>query len=111
MAFRLHIVRWVLWLLSIGAVPARAQLYPTTYRPPDVGYRQLDTPHFRFIYDSTAADEVVLANDNNYPAGGGRPGAARDDTEFIRLRLASPGNGFTPSRGELIPSGNGFTPS
>jgi hypothetical protein len=32
----------------------------------------------------------VLANDNNYPAGGGRDGAVRDVTEFVRLRLAAP---------------------
>lgn len=37
-----------------------------------------------------AADEIVLANDNNFPAGGGREGAARDATEFIRLKLARP---------------------
>ena len=37
-----------------------------------------------------AADEIVLANDNNFPAGGGREGAARDATEFIRLQLARP---------------------
>jgi glycerophosphoryl diester phosphodiesterase len=34
--------------------------------------------------------ELVLANDNNYPAGGGRPGSPRDATEFIRLRLTAP---------------------
>ena len=34
--------------------------------------------------------EIVLANDNNFPAGGGRPGAARDATEFIRLKLTRP---------------------
>jgi glycerophosphoryl diester phosphodiesterase len=39
---------------------------------------------------ATAPDETVLANDNNLPAGGGRPGAERDATEFIRLRLARP---------------------
>ena len=39
---------------------------------------------------ATAPDEIVLANDNNFPAGGGRPGAARDATEFIRVRLARP---------------------
>ena len=38
----------------------------------------------------TALDEIVLANDNNFPAGGGRDGAVRDATEFIRLRLARP---------------------
>jgi glycerophosphoryl diester phosphodiesterase len=38
----------------------------------------------------TARDELVLANDNNYPAGGGRPGATRDQTEFIRLKLGTP---------------------
>jgi hypothetical protein len=38
----------------------------------------------------TGRDEVVLANDNNFPAGGGRPGAVRDATEFIRLRLGRP---------------------
>ena len=37
-----------------------------------------------------AADEIVLANDNNFPAGGGRDGALRDATELIRLRLARP---------------------
>jgi glycerophosphoryl diester phosphodiesterase len=31
--------------------------------------------------------ELVLANDNNFPAGEGRPGSARDATEFIRIRL------------------------
>ena len=51
---------------------------------------------FTFPYITTEAlwpitrDEVVLANDNNYPAGGGREGAVRDVTEFIRLRLSSP---------------------
>ena len=35
-------------------------------------------------------DTIVLANDNNFPAGGGRPGAVRDDTEFIRLKLDVP---------------------
>lgn len=34
--------------------------------------------------------ELVLANDNNFPAGGGRDGYDRDPTEFIRLRLSSP---------------------
>jgi glycerophosphoryl diester phosphodiesterase len=38
----------------------------------------------------TARDEVILANDNNFPAGGGRPGAVRDATEFIRLQLGRP---------------------
>jgi glycerophosphoryl diester phosphodiesterase len=51
---------------------------------------------FTFPYITTEAvwpitrDEVVLANDNNYPAGGGREGTVHDVTEFIRLRLASP---------------------
>jgi glycerophosphoryl diester phosphodiesterase len=51
---------------------------------------------FTFPYITTEAvwptgrDEVVLANDNNFPAGGGRPGAVRDATEFIRLRLGRP---------------------
>ena len=35
-------------------------------------------------------DELVLANDNNFPAGGGRPGNERDPTEFIRLKLSAP---------------------
>jgi glycerophosphoryl diester phosphodiesterase len=39
---------------------------------------------------ATAPDEIVLANDNNFPAGGGRDGAARDATEFIRVKLARP---------------------
>ena len=34
--------------------------------------------------------ELVLANDNNFPAGNGRPGADRDATEFIRITLARP---------------------
>jgi hypothetical protein len=38
----------------------------------------------------TARDEVVVANDNNFPAGGGRPGAEHDATEFIRLKLGRP---------------------
>ena len=38
----------------------------------------------------TSRSELVLANDNNYPAGGGRPGATRDHTEFIRLGLEAP---------------------
>jgi hypothetical protein len=37
-----------------------------------------------------ARDEVILANDNNFPAGGGRPGAIRDATEFVRVQLARP---------------------
>lgn len=51
---------------------------------------------FTFPYITTEAvwpisrEEVVLANDNNYPAGGGRDGAVRDVTEFVRLRLAAP---------------------
>jgi hypothetical protein len=38
----------------------------------------------------TAADEIVLANDNNFPAGGGREGPVPDATEFIRLQLTRP---------------------
>jgi hypothetical protein len=34
--------------------------------------------------------ELVLANDNNYPAGNGRPGSVRDATEFIRIALPRP---------------------
>jgi glycerophosphoryl diester phosphodiesterase len=34
--------------------------------------------------------EIILANDNNFPAGGGRPAYARDPTEFIRLKLPAP---------------------
>jgi glycerophosphoryl diester phosphodiesterase len=51
---------------------------------------------FRFPFITTEAvwasarDELVLANDNNYPAGGGRPGYERDPTEFIRLALGTP---------------------
>ena len=45
-------------------------------------------------HDGVLADlddgEIVLVNDNNFPAGGGRPGAARDATEFIRLKLTRP---------------------
>jgi hypothetical protein len=33
---------------------------------------------------------IVLANDNNYPAGQGRPQYDRDPTEFIRLELTRP---------------------
>ncbi|MGE0042998.1 MAG: esterase-like activity of phytase family protein [Vicinamibacterales bacterium] len=33
---------------------------------------------------------LVLVDDNNYPAGGARPGYVRDPSEFIRLRLAAP---------------------
>jgi hypothetical protein len=33
---------------------------------------------------------LVLANDNNYPATGGRARGVRDATEFIRLRLTRP---------------------
>lgn len=33
---------------------------------------------------------LVLVNDNNFPATGGRVAGARDGTEFIRLRLARP---------------------
>jgi len=33
---------------------------------------------------------LVVVNDNNFPGGGGRPGASRDQTEFIRLRLPRP---------------------
>jgi glycerophosphoryl diester phosphodiesterase len=52
--------------------------------------------HFTFPFITTEAvwpigrDELVLANDNNFPAGGGRPDAKRDATEFIKLKLASP---------------------
>jgi glycerophosphoryl diester phosphodiesterase len=48
---------------------------------------------FTFPFVTTEAvwavttNEIVLANDNNFPAGGGRPGAARDATEFIRVNL------------------------
>lgn len=51
---------------------------------------------FTFPFITTEAvwpitrEELVLANDNNYPAGGGREGAVRDATEFIRVRLGSP---------------------
>ena len=38
----------------------------------------------------TARDALVLANDNNFPAGGGREGYQRDPTEFIALALAAP---------------------
>lgn len=51
---------------------------------------------FTFPFITTEAvwaltrEVLVLANDNNFPAGGGRPGALRDATEFIRLTLARP---------------------
>ena len=37
-----------------------------------------------------ARDELLIANDNNFPAGGARPNYTRDPTEFIRLKLPSP---------------------
>ncbi len=60
--------------------------------------RQLGGHSVRFTFPfltteavwATERGELVLVNDNNYPAGGGRPGALRDHTEFIRLRLSSP---------------------
>ena len=51
---------------------------------------------FTFPFITTEAvwplsrDELVLANDNNFPAGGGRDGYVRDPTEFIRLKLTRP---------------------
>jgi glycerophosphoryl diester phosphodiesterase len=33
---------------------------------------------------------LVLVDDNNFPAGGARPGYVRDPSEFIRLRLQTP---------------------
>jgi glycerophosphoryl diester phosphodiesterase len=33
---------------------------------------------------------LVLSNDNNYPAAGGRAAGERDGTEFVRLRLSAP---------------------
>ena len=53
-------------------------------------------PRFTFPFITTEAvwaeDErtLVLANDNNYPATGGRVANERDGTEFVRLRLARP---------------------
>ena len=50
---------------------------------------------FTFPFVTTEAvwplttNELVLANDNNFPAGGGRS-SARDATEFIRLHLMAP---------------------
>ncbi len=50
---------------------------------------------FTFPYITTEAlwpvdrQTLVLVNDNNYPASGGR-GPEKDATEFIRLRLAGP---------------------
>lgn len=35
------------------------------------------------------ANTLLVVNDNNYPGGGGR-GAFADDTEFLRIQLASP---------------------
>jgi glycerophosphoryl diester phosphodiesterase len=61
--------------------------------PDDLGGRG---PRFTFPFITTEAvwaeDErtIVLANDNNYPATGGRAAGERDGTEFIRLRLAHP---------------------
>ena len=51
---------------------------------------------FTFPYVTTEAvwpvdrSTLVLVNDNNFPGGAGRPGTARDRTEFIRLRLPRP---------------------
>ena len=51
---------------------------------------------FRFPYVTTEAvwpsdrSTLVVVNDNNFPAGGGRPGVPRDPTEFLRLRLPRP---------------------
>jgi glycerophosphoryl diester phosphodiesterase len=51
---------------------------------------------FTFPFITTEAvwveDErtLVLANDNNYPATGGRVAGERDGTEFIRIRLTRP---------------------
>ena len=53
-------------------------------------------PRFTFPYITTEAvwpldrSTLVVVNDNNFPNGGGRPGAARDATEFIRLSLPRP---------------------
>jgi hypothetical protein len=51
---------------------------------------------FTFPYVTTEAvwpldrSTLVLVNDNNFPGGAGRPGTARDRTEFIRVRLPRP---------------------
>lgn len=53
-------------------------------------------PVFRFPFVTTEAVWVqgertlVLANDNNYPATGGRTDGVRDGTEFIRVDLVRP---------------------
>jgi glycerophosphoryl diester phosphodiesterase len=62
--------------------------------PHRVGGQAADV--FTFPYITTEAvwveDErtLVLVNDNNYPATGGRVAGERDGTEFIRLRLSAP---------------------
>jgi hypothetical protein len=53
-------------------------------------------PVFTFPFQTTEAvwaedaSTLVLANDNNFPAAGGRTKDVPDGTEFIRVRLATP---------------------
>ena len=55
-----------------------------------------ETDVFSFPFITTEAvwpdgpGTLVLANDNNYPATGGRTAGVRDATEFIRLQLRRP---------------------
>jgi len=62
--------------------------------PRHLGGQAGDVFTFPFITTEAvwAEDErtLVLVNDNNYPATGGRVAGERDGTEFIRLRLAAP---------------------
>jgi glycerophosphoryl diester phosphodiesterase len=73
------IKRLVLDLLSIGDPTNLGGLGPT-FRFPFI------TPESVHVEDPRT---LVLVNDNNFPASGGR-GDDRDATEFIRVRLAAP---------------------
>ena len=64
------------------------------HRQPPASWRPSRPLHLSVHHDRSRLGDntrrLLLANDNNYPAGGGREGAVRDATEFIRLQLNSP---------------------
>ena len=88
------------FLVDLAGVPEGGELHKREL----VDLMRLDDPHdldgdgatvFTFPYVTIEnlllldARTLLVANDNNFPYGGGRRAAA-DDTEFLRIRLAEP---------------------
>ncbi|MDR8391328.1 hypothetical protein NC796_09280 [Aliifodinibius sp. S!AR15-10] len=105
-----HILFLVL-LFGFCSQPAFSQLYPTKYRPPNLNWKQLETPHFNVVFpkgEDSVAYRTARILEHEYPKVQNLVGGELTNFPVVLNNFNDRSNGFVSSfhfRSEIeIPS-------